>query len=255
MINKIITNVLISKLLNENPLANGEYNNIYKINNSLVLRITRKIYSNKLNELEKDGYILQNFFYKNSISVPKLYSSDIYNYCDNKSVYFGIMEYKKYNLLRYISYKNLDLSDKLDLCIQLISNVHKMHSLKYLHLDLNVKNILINNNKLYIIDFTSAIKITTKTKKLDFRRGTNIFLDSDLLLNKTVSFYTDVYACFIIMLIIFYPKLYYFLLAGKTISNFLEKNTKYKDITNFLLLIPKNKLSTTDILDGLNDFL
>ena len=56
------------------------------------------------------------------------------------------------------------------------------------------------------------------------------------------------------MLIIFYPRLYYLLLAGNTISYFLNKNTEFKNITDFIKSIPSNDYTCEYILEILKKF-
>lgn len=141
----------------------------------------------------KNLILLQNF----SI-VPKVIE---YNFDDENN--YIILEYIEGSPIDKI--KEISFNEKLNLIFKVLDVVKKIHQLGIVHCDLKPSHIILTkNNGIKIIDFGIS---SYKNENLLRGYGNIQYCSPEQLLNKNVTFYTDLYALGIIV---------YEILIGKT---------------------------------------
>ena len=111
--------------------------------------------------IDKDDVLKESFY--NEASVLKNLSHSgipaIYDIEEDESHYYIIEEYiEGESMVSYFKHKSCDISHILDISIQICQILEYVHK-SVVHLDIKPQNLLINNNKVYLVDFGSSIEI------------------------------------------------------------------------------------------------
>lgn len=156
----------------------------------------------------------------------------LYDIQEDEKYYYLIEEFLKgQSLYSYSSRKNLSHSKIISIIYQLCEILQYLHEQKpepILYLDLQPKNILIQKEKIKLVDFGSA-RTYSDLKNQKFFYGTPGFAAPEQYLGETVGESTDIYSL---------GAIFYFLLTKKIPSN----ETTLLEIPNYAQEIIKNCL-------------
>lgn len=140
-------------------IGNGLFSNVYKAKHN----VKNNFVAIKFDHDENSKILIQN-----EINVYlALLKKDSANFVNIKS--FGIIDKRNYIIMDYIScnikeYVEMN-KERLDCCEvfkKLISTLNNLHNNGYVHRDLKPDNILVKNNKIYLIDLGFATKVSNK---------------------------------------------------------------------------------------------
>ena len=134
-----------------------EYNSInnYKLlkkdNNYYFLKTVINNDEDYKESLNNEIYFLKEYNLKN---IPK-----IVDYKIDEFILYEFIEGKPLS-----SFNKMDLIDSLKIISKLSSILNNIHSLGYIHGDINKNNIIYNNEEVYLIDFGSVMKFGDEPK-------------------------------------------------------------------------------------------
>uniref|UniRef100_A0AB39JBH3 non-specific serine/threonine protein kinase n=1 Tax=Florenciella sp. virus SA2 TaxID=3240092 RepID=A0AB39JBH3_9VIRU len=177
-----------------------------------------KIYKGK--HIYKDKYVAIKFDF-NEISKHLIYNEiDIYldllkhrgNFFINIKT-FGKIENKNYIIMDYIPDtiehyvdKNIDKLDSKNVLKELINIIKHFHYYGYVHRDIKPDNVLVKNNKLYLIDFGLATK--RNRQKYNNFIGNRLFSSYQVYLDEyEYRKRDDIISCYYIIFYLFSNKL------------------------------------------------
>ena len=191
-------------------------------------------------------YDIENSISENTNSFSSNYDEEKY-----EQFLFIQMELCKQNLKDHINSNNLDLSQKIDICKQIIKGLKYIHDNKIIHRDLKLSNIFIGCDGLIKIgDFGLA----TNIYNLKFDEvGTIGYMAPEVLNNQIYGFEADLYSLGIIILEIFkkfQTKMEQFLTIKDIKSKYI-KVTNYKEIDNIINGLITEEKEDRIILDQL----
>lgn len=140
-------------------LGEGEFGKIYLIKNKL----TNKLYALKLLKYNNINKNLFNREVSMLIKLSKISNCNIYMSCYynsflikiNNQFYYGIlMDYiLGMSLDKFIFNNKLNRKDIINIGLELLNIVYFLHNHGYVHNDISLRNIMLFNNKIKLIDF------------------------------------------------------------------------------------------------------
>ena len=167
--------------------GNGIFSEVYlgknkKNNLNYAIKVIKK--KNIPNSNEKIDNIYREIEIQNSFIHPNLIR--LYSYKEDKENFYLIMEYADKGNLNSKVKKEGKLNEKesFKIFIQICSAIYFLHSNNYIHRDIKLENILINeNNIIKLTDFSSCVNITEgkeKTFNGSFEYSTPDLINDDL---------------------------------------------------------------------------
>ncbi|WP_064591085.1 protein kinase domain-containing protein [Streptobacillus moniliformis] len=195
------------------------------------------------------------FLLKNKISfIPKILKVKITK--NNKEIFYERIVGKT---LKEMNILNYSLKERLKIFNEIIVVVEKIHNLGLIHNDINLGNIIINENNVYIIDFSESRFINNKYDKKYFSYTKGFSCLEKYSNNEKNFIENDTYSltsiCYYLVFNKIYPNIrdsnYINIIhSNKKLENFLKKGlsfTKYNRYNNTLVM----KEMISDIIEEL----
>lgn len=238
-----------TKLENLKLIGEGSYAYVFKYKDTFYNKIfVLKRAKSDLNEKELERFKIE-FEQMHSLHSP--YIVEVFSYNPNKNEY--IMEYMDYTLDEYIIKNNskLVVSDRKNICRQILRAFKYIHSKKLLHRDINPKNVLLKQYEdtlvVKISDF-GLIKIQDSKLTSISTEFKGYFNDPSLVTEgfSTYKIEHETYAL---------TRLIYFVMTGRTNTSNIH-NLNLESFVNKGLNSDKSKrfISTDEMLPYINSF-
>ena len=172
----------------------GSTSILYKalnLNNGEIFCVKRYINRNNLDLFYNEKNILEQISNDN---IMKYYGSDI-NIEDNQYFLYSKL-YSNGNLKELIENFGF-LPEKIikKYTIQILKTLKYLHKeKKIIHRDIKCRNILIENDKVYLCDFGSAIKFSENNNEIKGIKGTLLYSAPEVLSGKLYNFKSDIWS-------------------------------------------------------------
>lgn len=182
-----------------------------------------------IKEVAKDSEYKENFYSEkealkkiNHSNIPTIY--DIY---EDRESYYLVEEYIEgrslFDVVMSTELKRLSEEEALEYGLQLASIINYLHTIKpnpIIFLDLQPKNIIISNDKLYLIDFGSCIVEEKSQRENIF--GTVGYASPEQYLGKNIGREADIYGIGAIL---------FFMVTGSSLANRKNSIHLYQNIS------------------------